>query len=105
MTNVPYTHLLRDNCYDFFLVFSLPRGRSIGNLTPALLPIHLIARGGAGGIAGWVLPCFPSLLMRGGVGEKGTTLTHDNLYLSYVLHPMFPGIPFPILVLTHTYIK
>jgi hypothetical protein len=29
------------------------------------------ARGGVGGVAGWVLPCFPSLLMRGrGAGDS-----------------------------------
>jgi hypothetical protein len=40
-------------------------GGSVGNLTPALLPFHLFPRGGAGGVAGWVLPFFPSLLMCG----------------------------------------
>jgi hypothetical protein len=72
-------------------------GVSVGNLTPALLPLHLIALGGAGGAAGWALPCFRSLLTHGrgrgaGDGEQGTALTHDNLYLSYMLRSMFPGI-------------
>ncbi len=40
-------------------------GESIGNLMPALLPLHLFTRGGNGGVAGWVLPCFPSLLTCG----------------------------------------
>jgi hypothetical protein len=51
-------------------------GRSVGNLMPALLPTHLVARGGAGGVAGWALPCFPSLLTHGrgqGAGDNPYT--------------------------------
>ncbi len=84
-----HTHLnLHDNPYDFFLVSSLPR---------ALLPLQLFAQGGAEGVAGWLLPCFPSLLMRwrGRGGGQGTALTYDNLHLSYVLRSMFPGIFVP----------
>ncbi len=76
MTKLPYTHLLHDNSYDFFLVFSLPRGKKHRKPMPALLPIHLIARGGAGGVAGWALPCFLSLLTRGrgqGAGDNPYT--------------------------------
>jgi hypothetical protein len=37
----------------------------------------------AEGVAGWVLPWFPSLLRAGGVGEQGTTLTHDKLLIPH----------------------
>ncbi len=77
-------------------------GGNVGNLTPALLPLHLFAQGGAGGVAGWVLPCFPSLLTQGrGAGDSPT---HDNFLP--ILRPML-NVPrnffYLTLVLTHTY--
>jgi hypothetical protein len=94
--DLPYTHL---NYMTILMTFSwFPPylgGGSVGNLTPALLPLHLFARGGAGGVAGWVLPCFQSVLTRGRGWGQRTDLTYDNLYISYVLRSMFPGIFFP----------
>ncbi len=78
MTDLSYTHL---NYMTTFTTFSwfLPYlgGGSVGNLTPALLPLHLFARGGAGGVAGWVLPCLPPLLtcgQGGGAAGRGQPL-------------------------------
>ncbi len=99
------THTNYHKSHNFFLVFSFPGGGRIGNLTPALLPNHLNTRGGAGGVAGWALPCFPSLLTCGRGRWAGDNPDAWQLYPSYVLRSVLPGYSFPTLVLTHTYIK
>jgi hypothetical protein len=59
--------------------FLLPRGRIRGKLTPALLPFRLTRGLGLGvGLAG-SFPGSRSCLRAGGVGDQGTTLTHDTL--------------------------
>ncbi len=77
-------------------------GKRIGNLKPALLPNHLNTRGGAGGVAGWALPCFPSLLTCGRGRWAGDNPDAWQLYPSYVLRSVLPGNSFPTVVLTHT---
>ncbi len=95
-----YTHLLHDNSYDFFLVFSLPGGRKHRKpyASSASYPSNR-----AGG-AGWAHPCFSSLLTRRrGQGAGDNPYTWQIIPI-YVLRSMSPGIYIPILVLTHTYI-
>jgi hypothetical protein len=83
MTNPPYTHLLHDKSYDFFLVFSLPRGRKRRKSYASSASYPSNARGGVGGVAGWVLPWFPSLLMCGrGRGAGDNPYTWQNTYLT-----------------------
>jgi hypothetical protein len=74
MANSLCTHLLMTTLR-LFPGFLLPRGRNLRKLTPALLPIRLTRGLGLGVGAGWVLPCFLSLLTRGrgrGVGVRDT---------------------------------
>jgi hypothetical protein len=77
-------------------------GGSVGNPTPALLPLHL--RAGWGWGCGWLgLPLFSVFAnARTGAGGKGQPL-HMTIYLSYTLCSMFPGIFLPNFSLTHTY--
>jgi hypothetical protein len=70
----------------------------MGNLTPALPPLHLSRGVGLGAwLAGSSL-VFRPCLCAGGGGGQGTALTHDNLYLSYGLRSKIPGIFFPIFI-------
>jgi hypothetical protein len=78
-------------------------GGSVGNLTPALPPLHLRA-GWGWGVAGWVLPFFPSLLTCGQGWEPG-----DSPYTWQALPILCPTLNVPrnlsslTLVLTHTH--
>jgi hypothetical protein len=90
--SLSYTHLIlhsHDNPNDLFPASTLPRGWSGENLKPALLPPPTFARGGARGVAGWVLPCPSSLLPRGWGWGARDSLTNDKSNLFYVLF-MFP---------------
>ncbi len=76
-----YTHLKLHSHYnpnDFFPVSALPRVWKQGNLALASPPLHLFTQGGAGDVAGWVLPCPASLLTLGRGRGQGTALTNDN---------------------------
>ncbi len=81
MTKAQYAHLLHDDPYDFFLVFSLPRGRKRRKFMPALLPVHLMRGVGLGvWLAGSSLGFH--LCTRGRGRGQGTTLTHDKIHSS-----------------------
>jgi hypothetical protein len=76
MANPPSTHLLHDNSSDFFLVFSLPRGKKRRKSYVSIASYPTDAQVGVGGMAGWVLPWFLSLLTHGwgqGTGDNPHT--------------------------------
>ncbi len=100
MTNPHYSHLIHDNFYNFFLVFSLPRGRKRRKYTPALLPTHLTCGVRLGvQLAGSSLG-FRLCYARAGAGSRGQPVCMTK-YLSHVLRSMSPGNSFKNLVLTY----
>jgi hypothetical protein len=63
-------------------------GGIVGNLPPSIASYPTYTRVGVGGGAGWVLPCFPSLLMRGwGKGAGDNPYIWLNTYTSYAQCP------------------
>jgi hypothetical protein len=74
-----YLHTYTGQFYDFFLLFSLPRGRNRGKLNASVASVPTYARVGAGvGLAG-SSPGLRPCLRAGGIGDQGTTLTHDPI--------------------------
>jgi hypothetical protein len=72
MTNPPL-HTYYWQLYDVVLVFSLHRGRKRRKSYASFASYPTDARVGVGGVAGWVLPWFQSLLTRGrgrGAGDN-----------------------------------
>jgi hypothetical protein len=93
MANLPI-HTYTGQIYAFFLLFSLPRGGIVGNLTPALLPFRLTRGLGLGvGLAG-SSPGFRPCLCTGGIGDQGTTLTHETT----LTHPTLDALGNPYLI-------
>jgi hypothetical protein len=80
MANLPYTHLLHDNYYDFFMVSSLPRGRkrrkSYANSSSS--PSN---RAGWGWGCSWLGPSLFSVFANAwtGSGSRGQPL-HMTIY-------------------------
>jgi hypothetical protein len=69
----------QDNSTTFSYFSPYLGGGIVGNLTPALLPFRLMRGLGLGvGLAG-SSPGFRPCLRAGGIGDQGTTLTHDPI--------------------------
>ncbi len=90
MASPPSTHLLRTTLRLFFLVFSLPRGRNRRKSYASIASDPTYVRVGAGGRAGWVLPWFPSLLMRGRGRGRGAGDNPDTWQITYTSYAQCP---------------
>jgi hypothetical protein len=78
LTCIHLTLYLRDKINDYSLFPPYLVGGARENYAGLASPL-IYARGGAGGVAGWVLPCHSALLTRGG---QGTALINDkNLHI------------------------
>jgi hypothetical protein len=90
MTKLSYTHLLHDNSYDFFLVFSLPRGRKRRKpyASSASYPSN---RAGWGWGCSWLgSPLFSVFAnARAGSGSRGQPL-HMTNYTYLTSYPQCP---------------
>jgi hypothetical protein len=98
MANPTSTHLLHDNSYDYFLVFSLPWGRKRRKSYASIASSQLTRGLGMGVWLAGSSPGFRLCKCAGGVGEQGTTLTHDKLLTRPTINAL--GISLPNLVLT-----